>query len=90
MLSKLTIAQKVNYGYAIMLLLICTVGYVSYAGSSRLQESLLFILGPAWSAADGAMEGSIGVQSQVVRMYTLISATSRRMRECGGRHRMSL
>ena len=49
---------------AAVILLFCAV--VGYLGINRLSDSIDFISGPAWNSADGAMEGTIGVQSQML------------------------
>ena len=41
-------------------------GALSYWGVGKLNESLDFISGPAWDAADGAMESTIGIQGQIL------------------------
>jgi len=45
-----------------------------YFATSRLSGSLNYITGPAWDTADGAMEGSIGIQAQIITMQKLVSA----------------
>lgn len=39
--------------------------------TTDLTELLSFITGPAWSTADGAMEGTIGLQQQVIALQML-------------------
>jgi methyl-accepting chemotaxis protein len=53
------------------LIMASAAGYIS---TNRLSTSLNYITGPAWDTADGAMEGSIGVQVQIIAMQELISA----------------
>ncbi|MCP5185496.1 MAG: methyl-accepting chemotaxis protein [Pseudomonadales bacterium] len=64
MFSSLTISQKINTGFAVMTLLICVNAAIGFHSSQQLQSSLTFILGPAWEAADGSMETTIGIQRQ--------------------------
>lgn len=40
-------------------------GGVSFFGFNKLNQELQFITGPAWDAADGAMESTIEVQNQI-------------------------
>jgi methyl-accepting chemotaxis protein len=71
---KFNVASKIGLGLVLMvgtLLLASIAGYVS---TSRLSSSLDYITGPAWDTADGAMEGSIGVQAQIIAVQELIGA----------------
>jgi methyl-accepting chemotaxis protein len=71
---KFNVASKIGLGLVLMvgtLLLASIAGYIS---TSRLSSSLDYITGPAWDTADGAMEGSIGVQAQIIAVQELIGA----------------
>lgn len=46
-------------------LVICASGS-GYYGVRNLSNMLDYISGPAWNAADGAMEGTIGIQGQMI------------------------
>ena len=39
--------------------------------SKDFQQMLTFITGPAWDSADGAMEGTIGLQQQIIALQLL-------------------
>lgn len=42
-------------------------------GVSRLDDALGYVTGPAWSTADGAMEGSIGIEAQMLAVERFVS-----------------
>ncbi|MCK4704017.1 MAG: hypothetical protein KAT90_00935, partial [Gammaproteobacteria bacterium] len=41
-------------------------GIAGFYGVTKLSESLKYVTGPAWDSADGAMEGSIGIQAEML------------------------
>jgi methyl-accepting chemotaxis protein len=63
---KLSIAAKLSAGFAAMGLLVLVSGLAGMNGTRQLSDTLHFITGNAWDAADGAMEGSIGIQAQMI------------------------
>lgn len=60
-----------GFGLVIILLLVCTAA--GYLGISKTGSMLNFLTGPAWSTADGAMEGVIETESQMLGVYATIS-----------------
>lgn len=50
--------------------------FVGFSASQKLGELLEYISGPAWNAADGAMEGQIGLQAQIIVLQKLYYAES--------------
>lgn len=62
----MTIAQKITLSLAFVLLLILTSSAAGGYGSQKLGEILDYLTGPAWDTADGAMEGTIGIQQQML------------------------
>jgi methyl-accepting chemotaxis protein len=42
--------------------------YVGYGANQKLGSLLEYISGPAWNAADGAMEGQIGLEAQIIAL----------------------
>ena len=53
---------------------VALMGFNTYMGistNSRLAQLLDYISGPAWNAADGAMEGQIGLQAQIILLQRL-------------------
>ncbi len=69
---RLKIGAKVGLaiGSVGMLLIIC--GIVGYAGAARLAAELSFITTKAWDAADGSMEGTIGIQRQLLEVDRML------------------
>ncbi len=61
---KLNLKIGLSLGVLALTLFIC--GAVALYGKSLLAKELTFITGPAWNAADGAMEGVIGLQQQII------------------------
>ncbi|HKK54993.1 MCP four helix bundle domain-containing protein, partial [Marinobacter sp.] len=68
-----TIKSKIIMGFSILALMIIIVGGVGLYGIQRLSDNLTFITGPAWDTADGAMEGTIGIQSQMLAVSDMTS-----------------
>lgn len=67
--------KKLNHKL-VLILVILTVnllacGLVGIYCKSLLSEKLDYIVGPAWQAADGAMESVIGIQQQVIAIQKL-------------------
>ena len=62
------ISTKIAFGSALMTLLLITSGFVGLRGVSSVSDTLRFVTGPAWDAADGAMEGTIGIQEEMIAM----------------------
>lgn len=50
-------------------LIIC--GFAGLYGKQLLSENLDFVTGPAWNTADGAMEGVIGLQQQIIAIQKM-------------------
>ncbi len=53
------------------LIIIC--GGTGYYGANKLIESLNYITGPAWDTADGAMEGAIGIEAQMIAVNKVVA-----------------
>src|SRR5688572_11470418 len=45
--------------------------FVGFSASQKLGSLLDYISGPAWNAADGAMEGQIGLEAQIIVLQKL-------------------
>lgn len=54
-----------------ILSLVVILVFSSIKLTNDLTDLLSFITGPAWSTADGAMEGTIGLQQQIIAMQLL-------------------
>lgn len=73
---QLKISGKIAaaFGGLTLLLLIC--GGTGYYAASSLWNSVLYLTGPAWDTADGSMETSIEVQSQIINIHMLTQAVN--------------
>lgn len=66
-----------NIKQSIMLLVVGFVAligintFVGFSASQKLGGLLNYISGPAWNAADGAMEGQIGLEAQIIVLQKL-------------------
>jgi methyl-accepting chemotaxis protein len=57
---------KVALGYAVVTALGCGTFVAGEYGLTELGRSLDYLIGPAWDSADGAMEGSIEIEAQML------------------------
>lgn len=60
------IANKTNIAVALFSALLLIMGVVGYWGVKNMSSILDYVVGPAWMTADGAMEGTIGIQGQLI------------------------
>ncbi|MFK7892570.1 MAG: methyl-accepting chemotaxis protein [Granulosicoccus sp.] len=67
------ISTRIGCGFALITTIVLACSAVGYHGIHRLSESLGFVTGPAWDAADGAMEGAIGVGFELLATKRIIS-----------------
>ncbi|MDH5324474.1 MAG: methyl-accepting chemotaxis protein [Gammaproteobacteria bacterium] len=63
---KLSIGNKINIGVATLTLLMLAACGVGFYGANKLVNIVDYITNQAWSAADGAMETTIGIQKQML------------------------
>ena len=68
----MNIAQKTLAATAVMIALVLVSSYGGYHGVSSLATTLQFVSGPAWDSADGAMEGTIHLQRQIIELQHAI------------------
>lgn len=66
------ISTRVSGSYVILSILVLFCGGSGLYGVSQLSNSLVFITGAAWNTADGAMEGSIGVEAQMIAVNKIV------------------
>ncbi len=71
------IKTKMYFGFTVVLLLIVAACGLGFYGTHRLGGALTFVTTQAWDAADGAMEGSIAIERQMLEIYALLDATDR-------------
>jgi len=67
------IGTKISGGFIALTSLAIICGFAGYNGVSRLGNSLDYFTGPVWDAADGAMNGSIGIEAQVIGIANIVS-----------------
>lgn len=67
----MSIRQSIMWVIAGFVALIGINTFVGLSSSQRLGDLLDYISGPAWSAADGAMEGQIGLEAQIIVLQKL-------------------
>lgn len=67
------IKTKLFLGLGVMLLSIVASSMIARHGTTQLVNALEFITGPAWSTADGAMEGTIELQAQIILLQRFAS-----------------
>jgi methyl-accepting chemotaxis protein len=53
--------------------LLSLVGGLGFVVATKLQDTLAFVTGPAWDTADGAMEGTIGVGTEMVAIELILA-----------------
>ncbi len=75
------IGTKLGGGFLLMALLVGIAGGSGIYGISQLAKALTFISGPAWDAADGAMEGNIGIEKQMIALERMMADGSIKNKE---------
>lgn len=70
------IKSKILVSFAVLTLLTGAIIFNSLKGINSLQTELDYITGPAWSAADGAMETTIEIQAQMLALNKLTKGAS--------------
>lgn len=71
---KFNVATKISLGFMLMVVTLVLASGAGYIATSRLSTSIDYVTGPAWDTADGAMEGEIGTQQQVIATQQLVNA----------------
>ncbi|MDA3868455.1 MAG: methyl-accepting chemotaxis protein, partial [Gammaproteobacteria bacterium] len=59
-------ASKISAAFVTLTTLVAISGVTGYYGVTRLSESLHYVTGPAWDTADGAKDGAINMQTQML------------------------
>ena len=70
---NMKMSSKIAAAFLTMTTLVLVCGIAGYYGVNRLSESLEYVTGPAWDSADGAMEGSIAIQAEMLVIEELFS-----------------
>lgn len=69
---KMTISRKIGTALIFLSLIILATGMVGLSGIGSLSNQLRFLTGPAWDTADGAMEGTIELQAEVMSLKQVL------------------
>lgn len=63
---KLSIQKKITLGFGVCCVLIIVCGTAGYKGTQRMSEIIGFITNEVWRTADGAMDGSSAIETQII------------------------
>ena len=69
------VTTKLIAGYLLIAFMIVISSGAGYRGVNELSSLLDFVTCPAWNTADGAMEGSIGIEAQMLAVERIIGVT---------------
>jgi len=72
-LNALSIKAKLILGFGIVALLLLVSGGTGYRSVNSLGEALSFTSGPAWETVEGAMEGTIGLEVEMLGVENLLA-----------------
>ena len=65
-MKNASISTQISSGFIFMTVLLFAVGIAGIYGFSQLRGSLNYITTQAWDTADGAMEGTIGIEAEML------------------------
>ncbi len=68
----MTIKSRITGGFCLIILILLIVSAIGFGGIRQLSSNLSFIIGPAWDTADGAMEGTIGIQAEMLAVEKIL------------------
>ncbi|MBL8815879.1 MAG: hypothetical protein JNL58_07595 [Planctomyces sp.] len=71
-LEHLPLWKRIAVGYATVAALVVVCGFAGVAGICVLDHSLAQVTGPAWQTANGIMDGSIEIQSQMIAAENIL------------------
>ena len=60
------IKTKITLGFGLLTVLFLVNSLIGLYGTQTLKDSLIYVTGTAWDTADGAMEGSIGIEAEII------------------------
>lgn len=67
-----TISRKLGVSYIVLIGLLILAGTAGIMANRILGNALDFATGPAWNAADGAMESVINIQKEIIELEKLL------------------
>ncbi|WP_168188890.1 methyl-accepting chemotaxis protein [Thiomicrorhabdus sediminis] len=68
MLKRFKLSHLLLTSFSLISALILIISLMGYSSTKELKGILDYISGPAWDTADGAMEGAIGIEKQMLSM----------------------
>ncbi len=75
-LQSLPLRRRIGAGYLVVSCLSLVCGMAGGLGIWKLGSLLTFITGPAWESADGAMEGSIEIEAQMIAAENIMEGVN--------------
>lgn len=70
---SLSVTKKILLGNLAVTAIVVVTAVAAFWSTDRLSQSLDYIVGPAWDTADGAMEGVIESERQILLMDNLLN-----------------
>lgn len=65
------VKSAIMLGVASFLIVVAMTTYIGFQATNKLGSMLEYLGGPAWDTADGAMEGQIGIQQEIIAVQQL-------------------
>ncbi|SBS29665.1 Methyl-accepting chemotaxis protein PctC [Marinomonas spartinae] len=69
----MSIKLKVYFGILLFVIIVLSSSVIALLSINKVSKEIKYITGNAWNAADGAMEGTIGIQAQIIALDSFIS-----------------
>lgn len=73
MLNKLSISNRLRLAFGSLVLLMIFNSLAGFYGTNKISGVLDFVMNRAWNAADGAMEGTIGLQAELLAIERILA-----------------
>ncbi|MES0326942.1 MAG: methyl-accepting chemotaxis protein [Gammaproteobacteria bacterium] len=70
---NMKMSSKIGAAFLALTVFVLVSGATGYYGVNKLSESLEYLTGPAWDTADGAMNGSIKTQAELLVMAEIFA-----------------
>ncbi|BCE03791.1 methyl-accepting chemotaxis protein [Marinicellulosiphila megalodicopiae] len=68
-----TLKSKIITGFGLLSIIILLVGIAGIFGLKQMAKHFEFVTGPAWDTADGAMEGTIGIEAEIIAIENILA-----------------
>jgi len=79
-LHSLRLGSKLGLAFGLMCILLVITGGTGFYAKQRFSSVIDYLTGPAWEAADGAMETQINIERQVILVLQALSPGADRVR----------